>query len=312
MSIELPHILKVAGAIALLLAGFGLAAHGNPRPDEPAPDARFDNLGAIRDPAVRELSGLARSRRYGDLLWGINDSGNAAVLVAIAPGEGIRGQVAVEGATNIDWEDLASFEIEGVPYLAIADTGDNFEMRKSASIIILPEPQPIAETVAPIRILRFTWPDGPRDIESMAVDILNDRILLADKGRQPPGLYALPLHGGGPNPQPVRIASFPNLIPTPPPRALPLGAHWRGTPTAMSLSDDGRRLVVLTYESVSTFDRGPDRDWASALRAPVASVRLPVGGAQESVALSADGKTAILASEGPDAWFLRWNDVASR
>lgn len=312
MSIGLPRILKVLGAIGTLAVGSWLAVHAQPRADGPAPDARFQDLGALRDPAVRELSGLARSHRYGDLLWGINDSGNAPVLVAIRPGDGIRGQVLVEGAANTDWEDIASFEIDGAPYLAIADTGDNFSVRRSAAVILVPEPEPMAETVTPIRTVRFTWADGPRDVESMAVDILNDRILLADKGRQPPGLYALPLHGGGPDPHPVRIASFPNLIPTPPPRALPIGAHWRGTPTAMSLSDDGRRLVVLTYESVSTFDRAPDQSWAAALASPVASVRLPVGGTQESVALSADGHSAILASEGPDAWFLRWNDVSSR
>src|SRR5262245_57450214 len=105
MSIELQHILKVVGAIGVVSAGFWFSAHANPHIDGPAPDARFDNLGALRDAAVAELSGLARSHRYGDLLWGINDSGNPAVLVAIAPGEGIRGQVAVEGAANTDWED---------------------------------------------------------------------------------------------------------------------------------------------------------------------------------------------------------------
>jgi hypothetical protein len=311
VSTELPRILKVVGAIAVLAAGLWFGAHARAPRDGPAPDRRFEDLGPIRDPAVAELSGLTRSRKHPDLLWGINDSGNPAALIAIAPGQGIRGQVAVEGVTNTDWEDIAGFEIDGVPYLAIADTGDNFEWRHSAAVILVPEPEPLAETVTPLRVLTFTWSDGPHDVESIAVDVPGDRILLADKGRQPPGLYALPLHGGGRDLHPVRIADFPNLISTPPPRALPIGAHWRGTPTAMSLSDDARRLVVLTYESVSTFERAPDQDWAAALRKPVACVRLPVGGTLESIALSADGTTAVIASEGPDAWFLRWNDVLS-
>lgn len=293
------------------MAGLWLAAHAKPRADRPAHDARFDILGPIREPGVAELSGLARSRLHPGLLWGINDSGNPAALIAIDPGRAVTGEVAVEGVTNTDWEDLAGFEIDGVPYLAIADTGDNFEVRRSVSIIIVPEPEPGARSIAPVRVMHFAWPDGPRDVESVAVDIRAGRILLADKGRRPPGLYALPLMAGDEGLHPERIADFPELIPTRPPRVLPIGAHWRGTPTSMSLSDDGSRLVVLTYESVSTFDRAAGQDWREALRVPVASVRLPVGGGQESVVLSADARSAIVASEGPDAWFLRWNDVLS-
>lgn len=314
MSIKLPHILQVTAIALAAAAGTRFPAHALPRPEQVAPasqHAQFEELDAISDPGVAELSGLARSRRHPELMWGIDDSGNPASLFAILPGKKVVGEVAVRGAMNHDWEDVAGFEMDGKPYLAIADTGDNFSFRADAQVIVVPEPEPDAPDVVPLRTLRFRWADGARDVEAIAVDVAGGRVLLADKGRHPPGLYSIPLAGKDLL-QPQRIADFPDLIPSAEPRVLPLASRWRGTPTSMCLSDDGKRLVVLTYESVSTFVRGDGVDWGDVLKRPPAnSVRLPFAGTIESIVLSADAGSAVLATESQGGWahFWRWSPV---
>ena len=84
-----------------------LAACGKPAPQAPEP------VGRITHPAARETSGLAASHRTHDLLWSDNDSGGQPVLYGIGIDGHLRGTVRVAGVKNIDWEDLASFELDG-------------------------------------------------------------------------------------------------------------------------------------------------------------------------------------------------------
>lgn len=275
---------------------------------EPPAEA-FSTLGAIADPALPELSGLAPSRRVSGMHWAISDSGNAPVLVALDPDRGqVVGVVEVDGAYNQDWEDLASFEREGQSWLLIADVGDNLWLRSEVRLILVPEPAPDARRVTPARTLRLRYADGPRDCEAVAVDALRGRVLLADKGRHPAGLYEAALDGEGDERVATRVADFPALVPTAPPRVQTLGGRQnRGSPTAMDLSADGLRLIVLTYLSASLFERAPGQDWATALAQPRLSERLPREILFEAMGFDADGRSALLGNERVPAKFFRWN-----
>jgi hypothetical protein len=125
----------------------------------------------------------------------LSDSGNDPVLVAVAPSSSGQEVVVVEGVINHDWEDLASFEQDGRAWLLVADTGDNFSLRSEVSLILVPEPGRGERQVAPARVIRFRYEDGPRDCEAMAIDATRQRVLLADKGRHPVGLYELSIAG---------------------------------------------------------------------------------------------------------------------
>ncbi|MGH8976889.1 MAG: hypothetical protein ACRDV7_02350, partial [Acidimicrobiia bacterium] len=63
--------------------------------------------GALQDPELKELSGLAFSRTYPDVLWAHNDSGDAARLFAMDRTGAPRATVALDGVDASDWEDLA-------------------------------------------------------------------------------------------------------------------------------------------------------------------------------------------------------------
>ncbi len=146
-------------------------ASGAPFAAEPA----VTPAGKIESQALVELSGLAVSRRVDVRWWGHNDSGNPAQIFALDANGRARGAVMVD-APNIDWEDIASYKQQGVAYLAIADTGDNFSLRRDVSILILREPaEALPEHLALDREIRFAFEDGPRDCESLAADPLRDR-----------------------------------------------------------------------------------------------------------------------------------------
>lgn len=79
----------------------------------------------IQSPAIKEASGLAISPTDAAFMWVINDSGAAPELHLAGTDGTDRGKVTLKGVKNIDWEDLASFTLDGKPYLLVADTGDN-------------------------------------------------------------------------------------------------------------------------------------------------------------------------------------------
>jgi len=179
---SLPRILLVA---ALLL---GIAACTPPA----LPFARLAGLVTSRQ--LGEISGLAASHAHDGVLWAVNDGGNPARLYAISRRGRLLARYQIEGASNQDWEDLASFELDGRRYLLLADTGDNGGRRRGFSLHVFEEPAKLANgTLKPAWTIRARWPDGPRDCEAVAVDAAAGQVLLVSKKRVPPELFSLPL-----------------------------------------------------------------------------------------------------------------------
>ena len=83
---------------ALILAALA-AAMANSDPLEP--------LGRLSDPAIRETSGIFRSRRHADLFWILSASGNPPAIHAIRRDGRVVASFRV-AAPNIDWEEIAA------------------------------------------------------------------------------------------------------------------------------------------------------------------------------------------------------------
>lgn len=300
---------------AVALAGVFLAMSGSAGTASAADAGAASNpyfrlTGRIEQSALNELSGLAVSRRVPDRWWGLNDSGNTPVLYAFGPDGRAQGEVTVSNL-NTDWEDLASYEQDGQAYLAIADIGDNFSFRSQVSIWVLPEPALPASGIAQTREIRFRYEDGPRDCESLAADPQRGRFLLIDKGRKPAGLYELPMQftSGGELAVARRIADLPLIWEGPVSPALPAGVErYRGTPTAIDLSPDGRKLLILTYKHLAEFERRADEDWPQAIaRGPMRIVRLPRQRILEAAGYDVDANSALIGGEDEHAALRRWN-----
>ena len=78
----------------------------------------------------------------------------------------------------------------------------------------------------------------------------------------------------------------------------------------MDLSADGRRLAVLTYQSISLFERVAGADWDQALRRPLRSERTPRLGGFEALAFEVGERSILIGSEGPITRLERWLGVA--
>jgi len=240
------------------------------------------------------------------------------MLYALEPNGARRGELRITGITHHDWEDLASFELDGRSWLLIADTGDNAGNRTNCALYVVAEPDPaelspVRETTAtiawkiPVRYL-----DGPRDCEAVAVDARAGVVYLLAKRNSPHGLYTLPLRppADGVVPAAMPVAQIPNsFIPQPSAsqRLLPIpGGRYRAQPTGMDFAADGSAAVVVSYGDVLIFQRQKDEPWKAALMRPPA-VLPPHGLTQaEGVAFGADSRTIYVSSEGTDSGIVRY------
>src|SRR5262245_51670088 len=131
----------------------------------------------VANPDLDELSGLAVSRADPQVLWGHNDTGGGNVLFRFGADGADFGSVHVKGARATDWEDIAAFEQDGTPALLVADTGDN--LRARAQLVLYAVRDPGRDGAAELLWrLPFSFPDGARDCEAVAVDEVAREILL--------------------------------------------------------------------------------------------------------------------------------------
>lgn len=259
-----------------------------------APTLPFARLsGLVTSKQLDEISGLAASRAHPGTLWAINDSGNPARLYAISARGRLLARFDVRGAKNIDWEDLASFDLGGRHYLLVADTGDNGGLRRDIALHVFEEPPTLANgTLRPAWTIRARWPDGPRDVEAVAVDARAGKVLLVSKKRKPPELFVLPLADPGREVQePRRIGRLAGVPEADPglQRNEPKLARLSPQVTAADLSPDGRTLAVLTYGSVLFYRREPGQDWREAVAAKPEAHDVPLIPQAEALAWTTGG-----------------------
>ncbi len=222
---------------------------------------------------LAEVSGLAVSTRDGETLWMINDSGNSAELFAVRP----NGQVQrawTLGAANIDWEDLASYWINGESYLFIADIGNNLQVRTEQLIYIVREPIAAENTtslLAPVNTIRFHYADGPHNAEALAIS--SEWIYILSKE---------PTHQGSPVSSqvyriPLTLDSTDTSLTAEPVGMLATSTQSLeakliaaltgvdiGQPTALDFDLQNRNAYVLTYRHILRYTRHADESWESA------------------------------------------------
>lgn len=286
---------------------------------------------------IDEASGLTPSRLDPSLFWTHDDNvnlphspkGGMPWLFAIDAEGNLKARLLIEGVKRRDWEAISSLDWQGKPTLLIGDIGDNRESWPNYRLWLVPEPKlahgkTAAELNAlPTGLLRFRYPDGSHDAESLAVDTVDRQILILTKRQRPARLFALPIsairpilpHTGWSNRTIIRraesaaykhmvtakpIATLPELNPTDPIAWLlsPLIGHRAYCPTDMALSHNGRLLAVLTYAAIYFFERRPGQSWAEAVRHPVDSLSLPFIDQWEGISFDRDQRNLIVVREG--------------
>ncbi len=211
-------------------------------------------------PELVENSAAAMSERQPGVLFTINDSGNDALLFAIDTTGAARGVWRVLGATNVDWESAAVAACApgaATRCVYIGDTGDNKARLPFRAIYKVPEPDASGsrDTVRAER-LRYTYSDGPHDVEAMYVAPNGDVVLITKRplrnaggGLRPALVFSIAASAW--QSRGMALARLVDSLPI-----VPGSAPLRLI-TDASLSPDGKHLAVRTYAQVFVFAIGP-------------------------------------------------------
>jgi len=247
-------------------------------------------LSQIQDERINESSGIAASIRYPGTFWTHNDSGDSARIFLINKEGKTVATVTLKGVSAVDWEDIDSFKLGGEGYVLIADTGDNARRRRNCVLYVIREPainiHPGSEgqstEAEPVFQISFSYEDQPHDCEAVAVDPTTSIIYLVSKDLKESRVYSLPF--------PAKDAKEPNV-------ARAVATLKMQYPTAMNISPDGKRAVILTYGDAYEYSRKSGETWAQAFSREPRLIKAPARKQGESICYGLDGKTLYLTSE---------------
>ena len=252
-----------------------------------------------------EASGIQASySREGDFFVH-NDEGKPVIYAVDETGADL-GLVTVVPAKNKDWEDITSVPVDDGRWLVIGDIGDNWSRRKSIKLYFIEEPQTgkddrYADRQELKHWLSLTYPDGPRDCESMAYDPVGKQILLLSKRDKPPRLYAVDLETALSKDQSTLRFLGPTSKLRPP---TPSDRHqwggrtdWISQPTGFDISADGSEAVVITYRSLYRYHRKENEDWLTAMQRKPEEVVGPPAVQNEAISYSINGKEIYVTTE---------------
>lgn len=240
-----------------------------------------EELGRAENPAVTELSGLARTKE--GRFWTHNDSGDGPRVFELDTTGAFLREVAVQGAEAYDWEDIA---IRGST-LYVADIGDNLGARESVQVYRFELPEgPTAQATT----LTLRYPDRPRNAEALLVDPRTGELAIVTKDFSGVAEVFTARRSG-----PLRKVAELNLG---------LGQAV----TAGDIAADGRTIILRSYGSAFVWERAESESLATALkRQPcIVKANLIEEGQGETIALSPDGRAFYTMPEGANPVLRRY------
>jgi hypothetical protein len=296
-------------SLVTLIALAGLSScdkqPGIPPENSPPQPVSIEHSGWLASPQLIEASGIQASySREGDFFLQ-NDSG-APVIYAIDETGRDLGSVLIVPAKNKDWEDLTSIPVADGRWIIAGDIGDNRAKRKSIKLYFAEEPRTgknnrYSGELELKHWLSLTYPDGPRDCESMAYDPSSKQILLLSKRDKPPRLYSIDLETALANDQ-AELKFLGTISRLRPPSPADRGnwggrADWISQPTGLDISPDGTEAVVITYRSLYRYHRKQGEDWLSAMQRKPTELVGPPAVQNEAIGYSIDGKAIYVTTE---------------
>ena len=251
-----------------------------------------EEVGRISSARINEASGMAFSYITDDAFWVHNDSGDGPNLYLINKSGELLTFGQVSGATSTDWEDMASFVLNNKSYLIVGDFGDNARLRTNYKLYILEEPiyNPSGtnpSTYPVLRTINYQYDNGSQNCESVGVDVSQGKIILFSKSHDNEVRYVYEI--------PLSVA--PGTETT---TATHIASLSSDDTTAMDISNDGHRAVVLTYKDFAyEFTREDGETWQQAFNQPYNTITMPIGRAgEEAIAYDTNGFDIYTIREG--------------
>lgn len=281
------------GTVASPPATPGTVTAPSPPTASPAPLPALPRIvGSYDLQALPEASGIVAAAVVPGGWWLVSDGPGTDRVVAVDADGTTLGEVVLDGFVGEDVEDLAAGpcgpgDVRRCVY--VGDIGDNRAVREDIAVLRFPEPDPTATAAVTPEVARFTYPDGPRDVEAMLVDA-EGRVLLISKADRAARLYVAETFADG------ELADH-GPVPVPDP-ASPL--HSTQTGVVVTAADSQPGVVLLrTYDSVVAYTaEEPGAPLVTFAGWPAAEVPGPLERQGEAIALTADGTAFATVSEG--------------
>jgi len=255
-------------------------------------------VGTLQSPILDEISGIAASSVYPDMLYVHNDSGDSSRFFAITPKGDLKATYHFTGEKGIslgvrDCEDIAvgPGPQSGKSYVYLGDIGDNKADHPYVTVYRFDEqatkPDAANKNISGDRVY-LKYPDGPRDAETLMIDPIEKLIYIVSKRSGSVNIYTTPLD----------FKTTDTLTLTK--RA---SIHFGGLPpfkwiTAGDISKDGSQILLRNYEHVYYWQRIPGEPaWQTMTRKP-RKMYYKKEKQGEAVGFASDGKGYFTTSEG--------------
>lgn len=199
---------------------------------------------------LKEVSGITYFPKN-NLLWTLEDSGNANAIYGVNSNGRIVKTIAIEGVKNIDWEDITK-DKEGNLY--IGDFGNNDNVRKDLCIYKIGKKALDTKSTVPAYKISFAYPeqkDFPPDKTELFFDVegffeFKDNFYLFTKNRSKEFdgttfLYKIPNIPGFH--QAILMGGFKTC-----------NSHTHCAVTSAAISPDESKVVVLTHDKIWLFE----------------------------------------------------------
>ncbi|MDQ3392887.1 MAG: hypothetical protein M3512_02045 [Bacteroidota bacterium] len=243
--------------------------------------AKGTSLGIV---ALKEVSGLALSKVNDNSLWAHNDAGNEKILYLLDKNTGAtKAGYFLNGTTNLDWEDIevGPGPVDGKTYVYLADIGDNNQVYEKRTIYRFEEPayEPahngmIVGWTGTFDVLNFTFPEGPKDSETLLLDHETKDLYVLTKRDLPARLYIYPYPQETGNITQLTLAG-----------TLPIFA-----PVAGNVSSEGNEILIKNYNSVFYWKHEMGKPlWNTLAKEPFVAPYNPVEPQGEAIGFDSSG-----------------------
>jgi hypothetical protein len=207
------------------------------------------------DSAITPPSGMVASRVHPGVLYVQEDAGGKARFHAIDTTGKTLGEYTLTGGKATDWEDIAVGKGPGkADFVFIGDFGDNSVNRTEIQIVRVPEPNvsatqaAVQQAITDFQTLRFTYPDGAHNAETLMVDpVTDDMIIVTKETSGNSSVFRAPATAAADTPMALeKIGSY----------QFP-GSGQGVQVGGGDISPTGDRVIIRTYTAIYLWPRAP-------------------------------------------------------
>ncbi|MDB4998088.1 MAG: hypothetical protein JWM74_5520 [Myxococcaceae bacterium] len=242
--------------------------------------------GNVATPAATEISGIVASAHNAGTYWMHNDSGDTARAFAVSDKGVLQTTLSFDTVMPTDIEDMTiEEESADKSYLYFADIGDNNAVRKELTIhrVVEPKLDGTATLTVTSEKMRFVYPDGAHNAESIMFDSVSKELLVATK------------KVGGPS-EIHRVGKFVADTKVTTEKLVEVAVDFA---TGGDISRDGRFLVLRNPSAEAMlWSRASGESWTDALARKPCKLPIAKEPQGEAFAFLPDGKAYVTISEG--------------